>query len=442
MWRKILDYFRRDDSHEFKPTLAEIEDKPAHPLGKVLFWIVIGTMLFFGTWVCVGKVDVVVSARGTVMPEGDVKVLQPLDTGVVSAILCREGDFVKKGQVLMEIDPSVTAPEFESKKKTLNFLELEQARLDSTLTGKDFSPQAKLHDREVIRRQRELHQSMTATLEKQLQSKKAELRRVEEEMGAAEKERDYAKAQLELALPREKRLKAVLDVIARSEYEKVVDEILTHKNAMNQAASKMEQLIHQRDQINHDIGYIEENFRSTTLKEFADKQKQSTELHAEVDKTSFKNEKQRIVSPVDGHISTLLFHTIGGVVTPAQKLMTVVPLTAPLVMKAQVLNKDIGFVKDKMPVSIKVDTFDFQKYGILQGVTRNIAKHSVDDEKLGPVFEVFITPLQTTLMVEGVETSITSGMSVTTEIKVGKRRIIEFFIYPLIKYLDEGIKVR
>jgi hemolysin D len=442
VWRKVLDYFRRDDSHEFKPTLAEIEDKPAHPLGKILFWIVIGTMLFFGTWVCVGKVDVVVSARGTVMPEGDVKVLQPLDTGVVSAILCREGDFVKKGQVLMEIDPSVTAPEFESKKKTLNFLELEQARLDSTLTGKDFLPQAKLHDREVIRRQRELHQSMTATLEKQLQSKKAELRRVEEEMGAAEKERDYAKAQLELALPREKRLKAVLDIIARSEYEKVVDEILTHKNAMNQAASKMEQLIHQRDQINHDIGYIEENFRSTTLKEFADKQKQSTELHAEVDKTSFKNEKQRIVSPVDGHISTLLFHTIGGVVTPAQKLMTVVPLTAPLVMKAQVLNKDIGFVKDKMPVSIKVDTFDFQKYGILQGVTRNIAKHSVDDEKLGPVFEVFITPLQTTLMVEGVETSITSGMSVTTEIKVGKRRIIEFFIYPLIKYLDEGIKVR
>jgi len=442
VWRKVLDYFRRDDSHEFKPTLAEIEDKPAHPLGKVLFWIVIGTMLFFGTWVCVGKVDVVVSARGTVMPEGDVKVLQPLDTGVVSAILCREGDFVKKGQVLMEIDPSVTAPEFESKKKTLNFLELEQARLDSTLTGKDFSPQAKLHDREMIRRQRELHQSMTATLEKQLQSKKAELRRVEEEMGAAEKERDYAKAQLELALPREKRLKAVLDIIARSEYEKVVDEILTHKNAMHQAASKMEQLIHQRDQINHDIGYIEENFRSTTLKEFADKQKQSTELHAEVDKTSFKNEKQRIVSPVDGHISTLLFHTIGGVVTPAQKLMTVVPLTAPLVMKAQVLNKDIGFVKDKMPVSIKVDTFDFQKYGILQGVTRNIAKHSVDDEKLGPVFEVFITPLQTTLMVEGVETSITSGMSVTTEIKVGKRRIIEFFIYPLIKYLDEGIKVR
>jgi hemolysin D len=86
--------------------------------------------------------------------------------------------------------------------------------------------------------------------------------------------------------------------------------------------------------------------------------------------------------------------------------------------------------------------YAFQKYSILRGVTRNIAKHSIDDEKLGPVFEVFITPLQTTLMVEGVETSITSGMSVTTEIKVGKRRIIEFFVYPLIKYLDEGIKVR
>lgn len=133
---------------------------------------------------------------------------------------------------------------------------------------------------------------------------------------------------------------------------------------------------------------------------------------------------------------------IGGVVTPAQKLMTVVPFYTPLVVKATVLNKDIGFVKDGMPVSIKIDTFDFQKYGIVNGAMRSISKHSTDDEKLGPVYEVFVTPLETTLLVEGKRVPITSGMSLTAEIKVGKRRIIEFFIYPLIKYLDEGIKVR
>ncbi|OPY66630.1 MAG: Hemolysin secretion protein D, chromosomal [Syntrophorhabdaceae bacterium PtaU1.Bin034] len=434
-------WLTRDDTHEFKPTIAEIEERPAHPLGKIIFWLVVGTMLFFTLWLCIGKIDVVVSARGTVIPEGDVKILQPLDTGVVSAILCKEGDFVRKGQVLMEIDPSITAPELESKKKSLEFLELEQRRLDLTLTGKPFSAQG-THDKEAVRRQRELHASMTGSLEKQLASKKAELCKVEEEMRAAEKEREAARAQLDIDISKEQRLKEVLDIIARSDYEKVVQDILARRNAIEQASSRIDQLRHQQNQIQQDLGVIEGNFKVTNLKEFTDKQKQSTEIRAEIDKTSFKNEKQRILSPVDGHISTLLFHTIGGVVTPAQKLMTVVPLTAPLVIKATVLNKDIGFIKERMPVSLKIDTFDFQKYGILKGVTRNIARHSIEDEKLGPVYEVFVTPLDTQVMVEGVKTSITSGMSLTAEIKVGKRRIIEFFIYPLIKYLDEGVKVR
>jgi hemolysin D len=117
-------------------------------------------------------------------------------------------------------------------------------------------------------------------------------------------------------------------------------------------------------------------------------------------------------------------------------------MSAPLTIKATVLNKDIGFIKEGMPVSIKVDAFDFQKYGILDGVTRNIAKHSIEDEKQGLVYEVYVNPLTTHLMVDGVKTPIASGMSLTAEIKVGKRRIIEFFIYPLIKYLDEGIKVK
>jgi hemolysin D len=435
-------WFGRDDSHEFKPTMAEIEDRPSHPLGRVVFWIVVATMLFFGVWFCVGKVDVVVSARGAVIPEGDVKVLQPLDTGVVSAILCAEGDFVKKGQVLMEIDPSITAPELESKKKTLDFLDLEQARLDRTLSRQDFAPTGGKHDREVVRRQRELYQSTTASLQKQIESKKAEFCRLEEESVAIVTDKAYAASELDISLEREKRLKAVLDIIPRSEYDRVHDDILRHRNAVDQGTSKLEQLLHQKRQISADIASMEESFKVTALREIADKQKQATEIRAEINKTSFRNERQRILAPVDGYISSLLFHTIGGVVTPAQKLITLVPRTAPLVIKAEVLNKDIGFVKQEMPVSIKIDTFDFQKYGILKGSIRSVARHSVDNEKLGPIYEVFVTPAQNCFVIEGTEMTITSGMTLTAEIKVGKRRIIEFFIYPLIKYLDEGITVR
>ena len=148
------------------------------------------------------------------------------------------------------------------------------------------------------------------------------------------------------------------------------------------------------------------------------------------------------MAPADGYVANLFVHTVGGVVTPAQKLMVVVPNGAPLTIKATVLNKDIGFIKENMPVMIKIDTFDFQKYGILKGFVRNVSQHSIDDEKLGPVYEVFVTPVETQLTVEGKRAAMSSGMSVTSEITVSKRRIIEFFIYPIIKYLDEGIKVR
>ena len=138
----------------------------------------------------------------------------------------------------------------------------------------------------------------------------------------------------------------------------------------------------------------------------------------------------------------MLIHTIGGVVTPAEKIMTIVPKSAKMVVKAKVLNQDVGFIEANMPVSIKVDTYNFQKYGILNGKVTLVSPNSIEDEKLGPVYEVYIEPQNTTLLVEGKEQSIKFGMTTTNEIKIGKRRIIEFFIYPLIKYMDESIKVR
>lgn len=420
--------FKKDDAHEFKPTMAEIEERPVSPLGRVVFWTIVATMVFFVLWMCLGKVDVVVSARGIVIPEGDVKILQPLDTGVVSAIMCREGDFVKKDQVLMEIDPSITAPELESKQKNLKYIELEKMRLNATMGKGTFSPSEKDHDSESIRTQRELYRSSVASLEKQLAAKKEELR-------SAREDRSYNASLLEMARDREKRMREVKDIVSRTEYEKAVNDVLTYGN-------NVQQLTHKIGQLTHEIAYINESFRATNLKEFSDKHKTSTEIRAEIDKTTFRNRKQKILSPVDGYVSNLYFHTIGGVVTPAQKLMIIVPLSAPLVIKASVLNKDIGFIRDGMAVSVKIDTFDFQKYGILNGTVRSISKHSTEDEKLGQVYEVFVTPKDTTFLVEGKRVPITSGMSLTAELKVGKRRVIEFFIYPIIKYLDEGIKVR
>ena len=129
-------------------------------------------------------------------------------------------------------------------------------------------------------------------------------------------------------------------------------------------------------------------------------------------------------------------------VTPAEKLVTIIPKDAPLIIQATVENKDSGFVKEGMEVAVKIDTFNFQKYGMIHGIVTHKADDAIEDEKLGPVYELYIEPKENYLEVNGEKVYLHSGMSVSAEMKVGKRRVIEFFLYPLIKYLDEGMSVR
>ena len=152
--------------------------------------------------------------------------------------------------------------------------------------------------------------------------------------------------------------------------------------------------------------------------------------------------------------------TIGGVVTTAQPVVSLVPEKTPLIVHAMVFNKDIGFVKEGDRTVIKVDTFDFQKYGTLEGLVETISPYSLEQKQEGnfparaaaatggnntetggyPVYVKMVSEILTTR--DGTEYRVKPGMSVTAEINVGKRRVIEFFLFPIIRYLDEGLKVR
>lgn len=332
-----------DDSHEFRPLLSEIEERPLNPLGNVIFWLIISFIVIAGLWAYFGKVDIVVTARGIIIPNGEEKVIQPLEKGVVSEIRVEEGDYVAKGQTLAIVSPAEYEPELE-----LNNLREEEARISEQIAS----------DR----------------------------------------------TKLSVARDTQSRLNSVRDIIPQARYDESVKESTELSHEINSLYASLNQVRNKRIQL--------------------------------------EKQRQVLTSPIDGYVNKILVHTIGGVVTPAEKIMTIVPKNAKMVVKAKVLNQDVGFVEENMPVSIKIDTYNFQKYGIINGVVTLVSPNSIQDEKLGDVYEVYIEPKNTTLLVEGKEQSIKFGMTTTNEIKIGKRRIIEFFIYPLIKYMDESIKVR
>jgi hemolysin D len=432
----------KPDSHEFKPLLVEIEEEPLNPLGRAVFWIIILALVFFSLWMVIGRVDVVVSARGKVIPVGEAKTVQPLGTGVVRSILVAPGDPVEAGQVLMEIDPSDTQPELESMQADLKQVELETLRLECLLSGRPFKPDPSGYDAALLRVQQEIYVSARERLEKQIQVKREELAQVEERLASEERSYEQTGELCRLSRERWERLKPVRDLVSRDELDKAEGELATHEGKLKMTAHAILELSAGKSRVIKEISFIREEERNKLLNELAEKKQKGVYLQAKIDKTGFINRRQQITAPVKGHVAQLLVHTVGGVVTPAEKLAHIVPADSPLVVKALVLNKDVGFVGPGMNAAIKVDSFDFQKYGTLKGRLLQVSRDSIEDKNLGLVYEAYIRPEETRLMVGGAETELATGMSVTAEIMVGKRRVIEFFIYPLIKYLDEGISVR
>ena len=203
-----------------------------------------------------------------------------------------------------------------------------------------------------------------------------------------------------------------------------------------------EKLRRRLDEINMKRTLITQDFRNRNFADLVEKEKKIIAYRSEIEMIEFKKKKQIIKSPVDGIVAKLAVNTTGAVVTPAEKLVAIVPKNVPIQLKASVLNKDIGFIKVGMPVAIKIDTFNFQRFGLIDGTVAKIGANAIEDKKMGPIYEVYINPKKTSLIVEGEERFLMPGMSATAELKVGKRRIIELFVYPLIKYFNEGISVR
>lgn len=434
--------FHTKDKHEFTPLLVEIEERPTSPLGRSLLYTILAFMVIGLLWLFLAKIDVVVSARGKVVPEGEIKTLQPIESGSISAIRVREGQAVKKGDVLIEIDPSVTVTDLESKQKNLSLLELEIDRLNALVSDKPFIPNSTCSDTAAIATQQLAYLSAKSAYEQQRMVIEQQILQTRSQSDASRSDLSRLGQLLSNAKEREARLKEVLDIIAKRDYVEAQNQRIEYQEQYRMKEHAITQSNSHIRELQEQLRLITQEYRSKLLAELTQKSKEATALRTEVETTLFRNAKQTITSPVDGYVGKLLITTVGGVVTPAEKLITIIPKNAPLLIKATVQNQDIGFIAKAMEAEVKIDTYDFQKYGLIHGNVKHIADDAIEDEKLGPVYEISITPTNTTLKGEGKTLPIHAGMSVTAELKVGKRRVIEFFIYPMIKYLDEGLSVR
>ena len=397
-------------------------------------------------YACLASMDVVVTAQGRVIPSGRSKVIQPLEAGVVRAISVRDGQKVKAGEILLELDTTTTAADRDRLQREFWEAEADVSRVAATLNGRSMPAFGAQVPQEVAANQHAMlasrlaeHRSRTASLQADVARKQAERDTVAANI-----------AQLRISLPLVKKKFDMREDLARSGHITEAGLIETRLELINQERElsvqenrlkESEAGLHASRQL---LAQADAEFRSRTSGELMEVTKKREGANQELIKASQRRELQILRSPIDGVVQQLAVSTIGGVVTQAQPLMTIVPENSPLEVEAQVLNRDIGHVKVGQRVINKVETFDFTRYGYIEGTVLWAGTDSVNDPRLGPVYPIRIKlhAAETPSLVNGRKGIVSAGMNVTADLRTDERRVIDYFIAPLLRYRQEALRER
>lgn len=432
--------------YEFLPAALEITETPPSPLGRIVVWTILAIFIIAIIWASIGKVDVVAVGRGKVIPDGRLKVVQPFEEGIISAIHINEGQKVKQGQVLIELDSAMKTVDVESIEKTINTMEFENKLLKNELMEGDIE-ELVLKDvlSEVVQQDLyELTKSKISENKAKQETFKSLILQREAELKIEQSTNQKLANNLAILKDKEQKYKVLYEggAIELQKWKDVIDEITLAENDLQIQYAKVEQAESLLEVARKNLDNFKEEIDTTILNLVVENDKKITELKAQLTKSQRSVQYQLLTSPVDGIVHGLSSNTIGGIVTPAQPIMNIVPDGTPLVVEVMIANKDRGFVDVGQEVGNKFDAFPFQKYGTVKGEVVSISPDAFEDEKLGSVFKMKISLDRTTINLSGNNFNITPGMAVTAEIMTGKRRIIEFFLDPIIKYADESLKLR
>jgi hemolysin D len=437
----------------FLPAALEIQVTPPHPLARWFMWSLIGLLVIGIIWACVGKVNIVASAEGKIIPSSRVKQIQPLEKAIVKRILVKEGQYVAEGDALIELDNTLTssdqtrmAAEVDTMQRNLAvsnaFIDLlskskkEQQTLSFAQMTLDTQNGNGLY-KQLLWQQWQQYWSQQQSLQSNLQKTEAEAAGTREQI-----------IKLKQTLPIIKRRTAKVKKLyeqrfaSEDEYLSLEQERIEATQDLASEKQRLIQLQAASNEIKQQVNTFTAQTQTEQLTKITEYQRQFAAMNEELIKAKDLNAKQILYSSVAGRVQELAANTIGGVVTEAQQLMLIVPDQEQLEVEVFLENKDIGFVNEGMTAEIKIHTFPFTKYGIIDGKIITVSDDATLDEKRGLIYGMRLLMKQSTIDIKGKDVKLIPGMSVTAEVQIGHRKIIEFFMAPLLRYRQEGLRER
>ncbi len=461
-WKKSLTGV---DPLDFSPGLLRIQAQPPTPFARTLLYILLTLLGLLFIWAAFGKLDVVASAEGKLIPQSYLKIVQPSEQGVIRDILVEEGQRVQAGQVLMRMDTTLSEADVAMLSTDTSGKRITLRRIDAELSGRPFSKRPDDPD-ELYDQARAQYQANRFAYETALAQERSLYDKAESDLAAAEEIR----TKLLKTLPHYREQDAAYERLVQNGF---VSRIMANDKAREriekeQDLKSQEHLIRSAqaslDQSSRRLAQITADYRRQLQNERADIEDRLDKSQGELTKQQYRRNLHELRAPQECGgagagseagggciVKDLATHTVGTVISPGTILMTLVPNGEILRAEVWVGNQDVGFIHTGEPVKIKFAAYQFQKYGMVEGQVAHLSADASDNEQQGNdktgsnlpySYRALVDLKHQHLIADGVRHNLTPGMQVTAEIHLGTRTILEYLLSPVMGAFQEAGRER
>lgn len=402
--------------YDFMPDVQEFIERPTHPAGRIIIFTIFTLFAVAIIWACVGEIDEVATLRGIVKPESNIKTVQSQNSGTITKIAVKNGDFVKAGDVLVELDNQNNEEQIKLLDVQIKLLSDESELYTKSLNDDEYDENE--YSSQIV------------------------------EIIKAEKQEYETEKQLLISKIDEANINLTIAENQLTQYQNSLNQLLAELLPEDQTEYARQNV--DRQQLNVDNAKLEVENAKNALKEseqerkvniyqkISDNQKEISELQTQKQLIEKSADQHQIKAPTDGYVTELGLSTVGGVVANGQDILQIIPQDSELIIEASAQNSDIGFLEEEQPARVKVDTYSYQRYGTLDGTVEIISKNAELGENGTALYPIKISVDSAS----NKKLELMSGMTVTVEVKTGRRKLISFLLDPIIKHVDEGLNVR
>lgn len=439
------------DERTFLPAALALQETPPHPAPRRTAMAICAFFVIALLWACFGQIDIVAVAQGRIIVSERSKTLQPLETSVVKAIHVKDGDRVNAGDLLIELDSTLTGADSVRVSEERRAANSESLRAQALLGAFSRGGAPSLAAGAVKGLSATDHAGVQAQLQSEWADIGAKLARYAAESARRKAETataDQLVAKLQATLPlaqqREKDFKALMEqgfVAHHAGQDRTRERIELERDL----ATAQARLLEAKAAL-HESGQGANAYRAETMRALKDRETQAVlrtrQLAEEGTKADKRDALTRLAAPVAGTVQQLAVHTPGGVVTAAQTLLVLVPNDAAVRAEVVLENKDVGFVRAGQEATIKLETFPYTRYGTVQATVQSITADAVQDDKRGAIFPASLVLERASISIDGKQIRLSPGMNLAAEIKTGRRRVIDYLLSPVRQTMDQSLKER